>query len=405
MLVTVAILLALVLVSRWRNSPPATWHRLPEPEGLAIGERVKASTPTGGDAGDRALAKLLRQRGAGPVRGSTIAGRVKALTRIGDWVSDQALAELLTQHGAAPHSGLSPAVDELISQVPPVTPDTPDVPAPPARWHSSPTREGWGGDTIRGGDVAAAIYGREFGLEQRPGPAGLVVVKGNRGSTDRFEHFLTEEVWLESSELVLYKGGNGLLIAIRAESPPHGEEEPDQEEDEVFLAFAPDWAPERIARWTGRAGGLRLVAGTVDGNTVYMIESPGPRKTTGPQGAAWAPGLETLWQVDCPEKTVRRVCASLPAGIDYVLSSPDGAFVATGMEPPVPGPLTCPMYILDCRSGEMVAATVPGEHGYDDRPLAWSAEVPGRLFLSRLDHGIWQLDLDVRETSGWGARK
>jgi len=297
-------------------------------------------------------------------------GRLKLIAKARDFSREEwprRLGELLERANVAPVARLRVnflAPDQITAQVPPQGLSTPTPP---------PT-----GLFVAGGELAAGVSCPK--ALSYP-PCILIIKHSSGGSERRIERRLVEGFDLHWAELVIYGNGEGLLVFISGWLPGG------EWYTAIYIAEAPGWELRLLLDNEGTGADQYTVGigATVDGGTVYLSNFYG-------NGG--------LWRVDTKSHSIQVISRDPSVRGHYLLPSPDAAFVCVGWTPHLlaPGLLTQrPLQLVDCRDGSTHTLTWRSYGSYVDAIMAWSADVPGRLYFIDLLDNLWQLDIDLSQ--------
>ena len=281
----------------------------------------------------------------------------------------------------------------IIRQVPPADPNTPIALAPPRQL-------GFVSAHVAGGPLAAVVEGRQ---DWSFPPSTLVIRYGSRDTADEVRRVLVERLHLCTARLAIYGGGKGVLawvVGLR----PEGKENL-IEWTGVFLLEAPEWQPKLVADSDSMNRGQFDLAGqNLDGSSVYLYSSVDGGMPYEKDDAIWRDEVEALiWRLDTHSHALHLVCRSESINLTthYLIASPDGTFLALGADHFMGltcNVLTqCPVQVVDCRDGSVHSVTWRAHGNYIHSPMAWSADVPGRLYFIDLSENVWQLDIDLSQ--------
>ncbi len=297
----------------------------------------------------------------------------------------QVIGDLLERENVAPVASLIPYVGAygFATVVPQRSARTPDIPDPPAELEYT-EREDVEASRVAGGPVAAAIYGKR---DWSFAPCILLIKYGARTSARTIRHQLIDRFCLSAARLVVCKGGKELLICVDGDLP---EDDPTQEYrgkrfNAVYTAEHPNWEPrlllgtEALGEWGGYMGQ------TVDAGSVYFLSD-----------TVSGPYQDALLRVDTHRNEVHVISRDPLISGNYLIPSPDGAFLALGWLPWYGSGLTQrPIRLIDSADGSVHTLTWRDHGSYADCPLAWSADVPGRIYFVTVGGKLFQLDIDL----------
>ena len=181
----------------------------------------------------------------------------------------------------------------------------------------------------------------------------------------------------------MYGGDGGLLVLVHGTLP---DSSVPAEYGEPFAAVyyleAPQWEPV-VLMDTEQLGERPVVAGTtVDGGSVFITVR-----------------RRNLWRADTEAHSIQQIISGARYVPGVLIPSPDGVFLAGGAALTTFGNFenTAGMWLVNCRDGSVHNLTWRDHGSYSDSPLAWSADVPGRLYFHAFDGNIWQLDVDLSQ--------
>lgn len=329
-------------------------------------------------------------------------GRLKLIAGLGELNYYQrwpALGELLEREKVAPMApfyslGYETNVPgNVIRQVPPPGPDTPIV-------LTLPPQLGFVSDRVAGAQLAAAVEGQQ---DWAFPSCTLVIRYGSRDTADEVRRVLVERLYTGKARLVIYRGGKGVLAWVVGERPE--EKVSLMDWTGLFLVEAPAWKPELLADSDSvNREQFDLVGQNLDGSSVYLYSSVYGGIPYEKDGIIQADEVEALiWRLDTYSHTLQLVCRSesINLATDYLIPSPDGTFLALGSDH-FKGlthnvPTQRPVQVVDCRDGSVYSVTWRDHGNYIHSPIAWSADVPGRLYFIDLSDNLWQLDLDLSQ--------
>ncbi len=282
-----------------------------------------------------------------------------------------------------------PGPRELVRPRPPRGATTPSVPPPPPELEWTDGRD-YQSLEVSGGPVAAVVYGK---LDLSFAPCFLAIAYRTGNEVEIVYQKLIDRFYPTHSGLIVCRGGDGLVIYVMGLLPTDERELSNFGKciDAVYIATAPNWQPRRLLYLDNREP-FNIRGATPDGQYVFLVGSA--KYVTTQQ-------LHTLWRIDTDREAVEVIGRSTALHNCGVIPSPDGTYLATTYQVPKWGPSQHhPLRVVDCLDGSVYIVTWrdPNDGYYIDTALAWSAEVPGRLyFLEVISGRIWQLDLDIEQ--------
>ena len=310
--------------------------------------------------------------------------------------------------------------DAIYHQIPALGPDTPIIPPPPVHWTEHYELGGAGAQyhnrrsTARGGQLAAALYG----WYDHDIPTDLLIRYGKRGEEDKFRFQLASAFSLNSEcGLVIYGDGDGLLVFMVGCGPPFREardvEHAPTWEARVYLCEAPDWRPLMLYRMVNAERGVwGTIAGqTIDGSSVWICLSISSSDAIPDQvlfgTEEEAEALRGTYSTEIIPDQLLEVDTSTGAWTQVAIArslphlyipSPDGRFLAEGCyirwEIYPDDPIYRSVELIDCSDGTVTSLKAgPYYEGYVPSAVAWSADVPGRLYFTDEQDRLWRVDL------------
>lgn len=321
------------------------------------------------------------------------AGHLRLLAKLGRDDRREQLGELLEREKVAPVASFFRPLwpQQIVAQQPAERATTPILPTPDYpgnKWEALQLMRYGRADEVSehvaGGKLAATVSSN---TTTRFSPCLLTIKYGRRSSAKTIQRTLVERLSLQSHKtgLVVYGGGQGLLVSISGYLPDSSDP-PGYGEDfaAVYLAEAPEWKPELLVG-SEQLGGFSYMAGvTVDGSSVFIMDLQD--------------GSRRIWEVDTASHNMHLVTRDPSLRMSAVIPSPDGTFLAGGAAMQTIGSYAArPIQLVDCRSGSVRTLTWRDHGSYSDTALAWSADVPGRLYFLDLFWNLWQLDIDLSQ--------
>ena len=344
------------------------------------------------------------------------------------------IGQILLREKVAPVARFysSDGPDAIYHQIPALGPDTPPVPSPPKHWTNELRKRwedyGWRAEA-RAGRLSAALYGW-YGCTDKD-PVELLVRYGKRGEEAqlRFELASTFSLNYESG-LVIYGDGDGLLVLMVGDGPPYREtprgpvDYTSTWEVRIYLCEAPDWRPRILYRMVNAERdlyGSRIAGQTIDGSSVWILVRGKPSDPIPDQvlfgTKEEAEALRGTYSTEIIPDQLLEVDTSTGAWTELAtarrlphrfIPSPAGRFLAAGggYSKPHVNYLDFPydehITLIDRGDGTVTSLREgrwsPGR--YVPSAVAWSADVPGRLYFTDEQDRLWRVDLPAG--GSWG---
>lgn len=312
------------------------------------------------------------------------AGHLVLLQRAsGDRAADQRMiARVLEEVNAAPVAAVAQdswwSSPSFLSEL---APDADTPPLPPAP--TTVTRYG----TIHGleyrlrmGSVALRVSGSFAPTDAPLDPVVLTVNYHTGRRTTQLTRIIMEKGSPDLIDGAAYAHGMGVLIILSGRYGAFANGSAGRMF--VYRAQEPLWIPLLVFRSPPEASEVLKVGQTADGTVVYVSG----RGDMFPQ---------RLWQISNTLKTVREVILRGSLEATSVIPSPQADLLAVGSSSLAGRGVKVPLQIVTLNDGRVYRATSRRGGDYIDTAVAWSADVPNRIYFTDVFLNLYMLDLDL----------